>query len=250
MGGEAAAVRTVTAKSLSVLGAFSQRTPHLTLTDIAEGADLPLSTAHRLVGELVSWGGLVRRSDHRYEIGPRLWRLGLLASMSRDLREAALPLMQDLAATTGENVHIAVRSGIRALYVERIAGTRSVPIVSRNGAELPLHATGVGKVLLAFADRATTEKALGQLVRVTPYTIVESGRMARQIIEIRRRGWAQTAEEMTIGTCSVAVPVHNREGDVVAALGVVASSARKGLPTLVPALELAARSITRGTAAQ
>ena len=242
---ESEPARTVTAKSLAILGAFSQRTPHLTLTDIAGGAGLPLSTAHRLVGELVAWGGLVRRTDNRYEIGPRLWSLGLLTSMSRDLREAALPLMQDLAATTGENVHIAVRSGIRALYVERIAGTRSVPIVSRSGAELPLHATGVGKVLLAFADRATTQKALGQLVRVTPYTVVEPGRMMRQLSEIRRRGWAQTAEEMTIGTCSVAVPVHNRQGAVIAALGVVAASSLKGLLNLVPVLELAARSITR-----
>ncbi len=248
MAAETDPVRSVTAKSLSVLSAFSQRTPHLTLTDIARGADLPLSTAHRLVGELVAWGGLVRRTDNRYEIGPRLWSLGLLASMSRDLREAALPLMQDLAATTGENVHIAVRSGIRALYVERIAGTRSVATVSRSGAELPLHATGVGKVLLAHADRATTQKALGQLVRVTAYTVIEPARMMRQIAEIRRRGWAQTAEEMTIGTCSVAVPVRDREGEVIAALGVVASSARRNLLTLVPALELAARSIARTAA--
>ena len=244
---EPAPVRTVTAKSLSILGVFSRSTPHLTLTEIAAGADLPLSTAHRLVGELVAWGGLVRRADAHYEIGPRLWSLGLLASMSRELREAALPLMQDLAATTGENIHLAVRSGIRALYVERIAGTRSVPIVSRNGAELPLHATGVGKVLLAFADRDIAARALQELVRVTPFTIVEPARMVRQIAEIRRRGWAQTSEEMTVGTCSVAVPVRNGAGEVVAALGVVASSTRKALPTLVPALELAARGITRST---
>ena len=245
---ESETVRSVTSRALAVLGAFSRTTPHLTLTEISARAELPLSTAHRLIGELVSWGGLVRRNDNRYEIGPRIWSLGLLASMSRDLREAALPLMQDLAATTGENVHIAVRSGIRALYVERIAGTRSVPILSRSGSELPLHATGVGKVLLAFADPATIQQALGRLVRVTPYAIVEPARMMRQIADIRRRGWAQTAEEMTIGTCSVAVPVRNRKGDVIAALGVVAPSARKGLPALVPALELAARSITRNSA--
>lgn len=244
---ESEPVRSVTAKSLAVLGTFSQRNPHLSLSEIAAGAVLPLSTAHRLIGELVIWGALVRRTDNRYEIGPRLWGLGLLASMSRDLRDAALPLMQDLAATTGENVHIAVRSGIRALYVERIAGTRSVPIVSRNGAELPLHATGVGKVLLAHADEVTMAKALGQLVRVTKYTIVEPARMMRQITEIRKVGWARTAEEMTIGTYSVAVPIRNRAGDVVAALGVVASGLARGLTTLVPALELAARGITRGT---
>jgi len=248
-GGAQVPGRSVTSKALAVLSAFDRRTPRAGLTEIAASAGLPISTTHRLIGELVAWGGLVRQSDGQYEIGPRLWALGLLAPVSRKLREVALPFMQDLAATTGENVHIAVRTGIHALYVERIAGTRSVAVVSRSGSELPLHATGVGKVLLAHADPETVGQALTRLVRVTPYTVVDRPRMVRQLAEIRRRGWAETSEEMTIGTCSVAVPVLDSDQRVVAALGVVATSSRRGLAKLVPMLQLASRGITRSAGA-
>ena len=94
---------------------------------------------------------LARGDDGRYEIGRRIWDLGALAAVSRELRETAWPFMQDLAATTGENVHVAVLEGTNALFVDRIAG-QSSPRRQQTGARLPLHATGVGKVLLANAD--------------------------------------------------------------------------------------------------
>ncbi len=247
-GGSSGTGRSVTSKALAALSAFDRGNPRISLTRIAQASGLPLSTAHRLVAELVEWGALVRRGG-LYEIGPRLWSLGLLAPVSRELREVAVPFMQDLAATTGENVHIAVRKGIMALYVERIAGTRSVAVVSRSGSELPLHATGVGKILLAHADPATARAALEHLLRVTPFTVVEPGRMARQLTEIRRRGWAETSEEMTMGTASIAVPVTDPAGSVIAALGVVASSSRKTSAKFVPALQLTARGISRSLAA-
>ncbi|MET3803358.1 DNA-binding IclR family transcriptional regulator [Nakamurella sp. UYEF19] len=244
-GGSGSAGRSVTSRALAVLSAFDTDLPRAGLSEIAARAGLPLSTCHRLVAELVAWGGLVRRPDGRYEIGPRLWELGLLAPVSRELRDVALPFMQDLAATTGENVQIAVRRGLQALYVERISGTRSVAVVSRSGSELPLHATGVGKVLLAHADPGVIAEAMDHLIRVTAFTVVERGRMLRQLAEIRRRGWSETAQEMTIGTYSIAVPVSDRSGRVIAALGIVAAGNRGGLAKLAPALMLAARGISR-----
>ena len=99
-----------------------ERNAH-TLTQLSVAAGLPLSTTHRLVAELEAWGGLTRRADGAYEIGRKLWQLGTLARVSRSLRDVALPLMQDLCAATGENVHLAVRDGLRALYVDRISGS-------------------------------------------------------------------------------------------------------------------------------
>src|SRR6478735_12009442 len=118
------AARTVTSKALAVLGAFDAAHSRRTLTEIADAADLPLSTAHRLVAELVAWQGLTRGADGSYEIGRRIWDLGALAAVSRELRKAALPFMHDLSATTGENVHIAVLEGTNALYIDRISGRR------------------------------------------------------------------------------------------------------------------------------
>ncbi|HET9656893.1 MAG TPA: IclR family transcriptional regulator [Kineosporiaceae bacterium] len=237
--------RSVTSRALAVLGAFDAAHPTLTLTQIARRADLPPPTAHRLVAELEAWQALARRADGSYEIGRRLWRLGLLAPLHHELREVASPFMHDVHAATGDVVHLAVREGTLALYVESVVGSGSVAVVSRAGTRLPLHATGVGKVLLAAAPPEVVEQVLGGLSRITRHTIAEPGRMGRELAETRRRGYARTVEEMTLGACSVAVPVRQESGAVVAALGVVVPSGRKDLARLVPTLQVAAAGIGR-----
>lgn len=228
-----------------MLGTFDATHSRRSLTEIAAATGLPLSTTHRLIAELVAWEGLVRGPDGRYEIGRRIWALGSLSAVSRELRAIALPFMQDLSATTGENVHIAVLDGDRALYIDRISGRRAVPVVSKPGARLPLHATGVGKVLLAHADPQVQAAAMAQLTRHTPLTVVEPRRLQRQLQQVLDRGYATTHEEMTPGSSSLAVPVHDRGDRVVAALGLVTASTRRELIRLVPAVQLAGRSISR-----
>lgn len=235
----------VTSRALAVLDCFDERCPRLTLSELSRRADLPLSTAHRLVGELVAWRALVRREDGRYEIGPRIWELGLLARVNRELREIALPFLQDLAALTGENVHLAVRDGHQALYVDRISGSAAVPVVSRAGARLPLHATGVGKVLLAYAPQDLIDTVLSDLRPVTTSTIISTRRMRQELEQVRRRRFARTVSEMSVGTTSVAVPVLDTAGEVVASLGAVLDARRPDYERLVPALHLAASGISR-----
>src|ERR671921_2256518 len=143
--------RSVTSRALAVLDAFDATAPRLTLSEIAELSGTPMTTAHRLLGELTEWGALVRRTDGRYEVGRKLWDLGLLAPVQLELRQVAAPFLLDVHTTIRDTVHLAVRDGLSALYVDRISGRDSVPIVSQIGTRLPLHATGVGKVLLAAA---------------------------------------------------------------------------------------------------
>lgn len=237
--------RSVSSRLLAVLGTFDDRHRQLTLSRIARRADVPLPTAHRLIGELEQWGALRRRPDGEYEIGRRLWDLGLLAAVQQDLREVALPYLQDLYATTAETVHLAVRVGTSALYVERIVGRSSAQVVSRAGSRLPLHATAVGKVLLAAAPPDVVREVLASPVRVTARTIVEPGRLARELVEVGRRGYGRTAEEMTPGAWSIAVPVTTRSGATVAALGIVVATATRDLVRLVPVLQVAALGIGR-----
>ena len=237
--------RSVTSRALEVLGTFDTMHTRQTLTEISDAAGLPLSTTHRLNAELVAWQGLTRGPDGRYEIGRRIWDLGALAAVSRELRETALPFMQDLSATTGENVHIAVLEGAAALYIDRISGRRAIQVMSRPGVRLPLHATGVGKVLLANADPELQRHCLQHLTRITPHIVVEPKRLMRQPAEVRSRGYPTTSEEMTIGACSIAAPIRAADAHVIAALGVVTSSRHRGLNRLIPAVLLASRSITR-----
>lgn len=240
---------TVTSRVLSILGCFDARHRHLSLSEIAERSELPIATAHRLLAELTAGGLLERGGDGTYEVGRRLWDLGLLASVEQDLREVALPFLQDVHASTGETVHFAVLDGDAALYIERVTGRTSARVLSKPGARLPLHATGVGKVMLAYSDSSLRERALQSPERLTAHTITEPGRLRRELTEVRKRGFARTSEELTLGAFSIAVPVvvtDDRGGsELVGAIGIVTGTARKDLDRYVPVLQVAAKGISR-----
>ena len=237
---------TVVSRALALLFAFDDRHPRLTLSQAAQRAGLPLPTAHRLVAELVAGGALVRRSDGDYVIGRRLWRVGLLAPAETGLREVATPFLNDLHAATRATLHLAVRDRYEVLYLERLSGRTSVPVVSTVGTRLPMHSTGVGKVLLAHAPDDVVDVVMANLTRVTPYSVTQPGRLREQLAACRRDGWAATVEEMTLGACSVAVPVRaGADGPVVAALGIVVPSLKRGRGRLVTALQVAAQGISR-----
>ncbi len=235
----------VTSRVLSILGCFDARHPTLRLAEIARTAGLPAPTAHRLVGELAAWGALSRLDDGSYAIGRRLWRLGLLAPASSTLREAAAPFLHDIHAATRATVHLGVRDGITVLYLERLSGSVSVPVVSRVGSRLPLHATAVGKVLLAYAPAEIQTTVFTRLERITPYTITRPQLLQTQLARAREEGFAFTQEEMSLGACSVAVPVRDPEREVMAALGIVVPSLARHRPRLVSALQVAAAGIER-----
>jgi DNA-binding IclR family transcriptional regulator len=238
--------RSVTSRALDLLGAFDVDHPCLTLTELAGRCAMPLATVHRLAGELEAWGALERDKDNLYQIGTRLWELGLLAPVPRRLREIALPFMQDLYERSRENIHFAVEDAHDALYIAKLTGHRAVPIISRDGTRLPMHATGVGKALLAFAsDDFVDRYCARRLTRCTQHTIVEPGRLRREVAITRKRGYALTAEEMTLGSCSVAVPVFGAEGEVVAGLGVVVQGVTKDLARFVPDLTSEAQKIAK-----
>ena len=106
---------TVVSRTVALLTAFDDTHPRLTLTELASRADLPLATAHRLVGELTTLGMLTRTPSGHYVIGRTVWHIGLLAPMQTGLREVAAPFLQDLYAATLATIHLAVRDGTRVL---------------------------------------------------------------------------------------------------------------------------------------
>ena len=248
-GGASQPGRSVAGKLLALLGAFDEDHPVLTLTELAARAHLPLATAHRLVAEVTAWGGMQRRADGRYTVGSRLWDIGLLAPVRTDLRASAAPFLQDLYGATLATVHFAVRDGHQVLYLDRLSGRATVPVVSTIGSRLPLHATGVGKALLAHAPAEVVRYCLSHLTRHTTHTITAPGQLVEQLRRIRSDGYATTTEEMSIGACSVAVPVRaGPDGAVTAALGVVVPDLRRDRARLVAALRVAAHGIGRSLA--
>jgi DNA-binding IclR family transcriptional regulator len=231
---------------LAVLGAFTRERPALTLSDIARAVGVPLSTAHRLVGELLAWGGLERDDDGRYRVGLRVWELGALAPRGLGLREAALPFMEDLYEVTHENVQLAVRDDTELVFVERIAGRDAVSVFTRVGGRFALPPTGVGLVLLAFAPGEVQERVLaGPLQRHTPYTVTDPVQLRRVLAEVRRTGVAVSDRQVTTDAVSVAAPVIGRGGVVAALSIVVRGTSPAAVRAMTPGVRAAARGISR-----
>lgn len=230
-------------RAMLILGCFGPTANSWTLTELSERTRLPLSSCHRIVATLVAGGFLDRGDDRRYRVGTTLWTIAQHAPLSDQLRESALPALARLYEETGENITLAVLDRGQALYVERLMGERSIPTVSRAGGHLPLHTTGVGKVLLAYQPEEVIERYLSEpLARPTPNSIDQPERLRRDLAQVRERGYSITRQEMTLGSGSIAVPILV-DGQCVAAVGVIVHLARLDVNRLVATLNRAAATI-------
>lgn len=240
----------VTSKVLALLAAFDAQHVELTLTELARRAGISVPTAHRRAAELVDWGALERTGAGAYRIGLRLWEVGSLAPRAPGLREAALPFMEDLYVLTRQNVQLAVRDEDELVFVERIAGRKAVPVLTRVGGRFHLHATGVGQVLLAFAPADVQERVLaGDLPRYARGTITEATRLRSVLAEVRKRGYAVSERAVTDDATSVAAPVRDGDGTVVAAVSIVVEADGARPREVAPYVLTAARGISRALGA-
>lgn len=235
---------TAAQRVLSILGVFDIENATLSLSEISRRTGLTLSTTHRLVNELRGWGALDRDADGRYSIGLRILELGTTSQGLR-LREVALPFLEDLQHAVRANIHLAVADGHDVIYIESLRAREGVPVPSRLGGRWPMHATGTGLVLLAFASQEFQEEVLSsKLRRFTEYTPTEPDLLRHRLAEIRRSGLAIIESQLTYDAQAIAVPIRGPRDRVIAAVGLT-------IPTdmpphaLVPALATTARSISR-----
>jgi DNA-binding IclR family transcriptional regulator len=237
--------RTSSSRLLALLGAFANGSPKMSLTELATKSKLPVSTAHRLLGELCEWGAVERSVDGRYQVGPRLWQIGSLAPQYRTLRAAAVPYMEDLYEVTHDNVALAVRDGKRALYLDHISGSRSVGPPRPVGHRAPLHATAVGKVILAFSEPELLASILKhRLHRCTQYTISTPEMLIEAVNQTRRTQLGYSIEEMVLGRSSVAAPILGINDALVGVLSIVSRSSTD-VRRLAPAVQIAAGEVSR-----
>ncbi|MCX6503044.1 MAG: IclR family transcriptional regulator [Microbacterium sp.] len=238
-------------RAMRVLAAFDEDAPELTAAQLADRSGLPLSTVHRLIGQLVSEGLLGRTDGYRYAIGARLWEMGELSPYALRLRETALPHMVRLYEATGENVHLAVLDAptpttATVLFAGRITGRASVPTLGRMGGRHPMHTTGVGKALLATRDEAWLDAFLAApLVPETTLSVTDPAALRADIATAKARGYAVTHGEMTLGNVSVAAALGLVTGLPPIAIGVVAHADEPLERRLAPLVVQAAKELTR-----
>ncbi|MEZ0493187.1 IclR family transcriptional regulator [Kineococcus sp. TBRC 1896] len=241
---------TLTSRTFEVLAAFTPARRFQRLADLAAATGLPLTTTHRIVGDLLRCGALERDPDGVLHVGLRLWEIGSLAPRGNALREAALPFLEDLYVATRENVQLAVREGLESVFVERLTGRDAVTVMTRVGTRFPLASTGVGRALLAHSPADVQEAALALPVRRwTAHTETDPTRLRATLAEVRRTGVAVSDREVTRDAVSVAAPVRGPGGDVVAAVSLVVHAGTASPLTLGPAVRAAALGISRALGA-
>src|SRR4051794_163253 len=200
----------------------------LGVTELGRRLGVHKATASRLAATLAERGLLERDPQtDRYRLGFGLVRLAGAAMARLDLVSSARATLDDLAERTHETVTIGVLSHDDVVSVDQVTGTRSIVSVSWVGKRTPLHTTSTGKVFLAFMGDDERERRLAEpLEAATPRSVRSPETMRTQLAEIRRRGSAQTLEELEVGLNAVAAPVRQGDGTVIAALSVSGPSFR------------------------
>lgn len=236
------------AKVMSILKAFTGDQTELSLTEVIDRTGLPSSTAHRGLQDLVTQGALVRLPSGRYCLGRLIWEIGTRCPHTSILREIAMPFLQDLYQMTRGHVQLAMPAGDEALILERLSKNLTIKPVGRVGGRIPLHATGAGKVLLAYATADVRKRILNRtLTRYTNRTVTSPQRLKAELETVRERSYATCHGERTAGINSYAVPIFEHGSDcvVVASISVLVGVGPREADGLLDALRPAAQQITR-----
>ncbi|WP_280399767.1 IclR family transcriptional regulator [Nocardia carnea] len=237
--------RSVTSKMFAILEVFTGERTEWSLSEIARASGLPTSTVHRLTQELVDWGGLERTGRGNYCVGVRLWEVAARSTRTYGMRETALPFLQGLWEMTHAHVLLAVLDGSQAILVEKISGTRDVPPVGRAGGRLPLHASAVGKVLLAYSGPDLEREILSKPLKAyTAETITDPNDLRYEIARVRRSGSATSVDELTPGSASCAAIVTGPPEVGPAAVSILGTPGTRDLREMTLLVQSAARGLT------
>ena len=222
------------ARGLDVIRAFGPGQPVMSLAGVAGASDLPRPTARRILLTLEQLGYARQVGAGGYELTPRVLDLGMSYVLSRGLWEVARPHMEALVSRTRESSSIAQLDGSDIVYVARVAVPKIVTLAVTIGTRFPAMQTSLGKVLLAALPLAEAERILAEASRsgITPRWQPDATERAASLREVRARGWALTDEQLAPGIRSVAVPLRDGDGRVIAALNVNSHAAETPLEVL------------------
>lgn len=209
------------ARGLAVIRAFDEEHPEMTLSDVARRTDLSRAAARRFLLTLEALG-YVRSDGRTFSLTPQVLRLGFAYLASQTLPDVAQPHLQDLSERIHESTSVAVLDGDDIVYVARRATTRIMTVSIRVGTRFPAYATSMGRVLLAGLPDDQRQAYLEgvRLERLTPHTVASVEALRRSLDEVRETGWCVLDQELELGLRSLAVPIHDPRGQVVAAANV------------------------------
>ncbi len=237
-------------RGLHILEMFSQSEGGMSASQVAQQSGLPVSTIHRFLVNLESAGYLNCSDAGIFHLGIACFSLGHAARGQLDIRRLSLPYLQELNVQTRETIHLTVRFGLSAVYVEKLDSPEPLRIFSRIGAAVPLHCTGVGKAILAYMPQDEFAKILPQIEfkRLTANSIGNSQELETQLQKVRRNGHAFDLEENEPHIRCVAAPIWDHTGAVNASLSITGPAVRMSharLKQLAPLVQEAGWKISR-----
>ena len=236
------------ARGLSVIRAFGPKARDMTLTEVADRTGLTRAGARRILLTLQHLG-YVAANERKFYLTPRILDLGYSYLSSMKLWDFAEPAMEDLVDKVHESCSVSVLDGTEIVYVLRVPTRKIMTINLSIGSRLPAYCTSMGRVLLGDLDDATLNEVLAQsdLKAYTKSTVTNSTRLQKIIAEDRKKGWSLINQELEEGLCSIAVPLIDFSGRVIAAMNIGGNVTRTSEADLVkkvlPELQAAANRI-------
>ncbi len=200
-----------------------------TLSDLAQHVNMPASTTHRLLGTLQKHGFADFETERQeWTVGVGAFRIGSAYLLRSNLVEASLKVMRPLMLKTGETANLGIAEGGNIVFVSQVETTNPIRAMFRQGTGSPMHASGIGKAMLASLPREEVEKQLAKFGQpsFTPHTLTTPEALYADLNSIAARGWALDNEERYLGMKCVAAAVYNAHGKVIAGLSVSGPSSR------------------------
>jgi DNA-binding IclR family transcriptional regulator len=240
----------VVRKVLKILEVLHGNPSGLQLKDIARQTAINKSTAYRFLAHLQGEGYLYRDEAGAYVIGPKLARMGSGMNFEEGLRKISRPVLQKLWTATGETVNLAILDGQQILYLAVIESSHTFRLASQVGARRPLYCTALGKAILSHLPEEEIDDLIKSVSyeRFTPHTITQPGKLKKDLLKTRLRGYALDDEEAVLGARCIAAPVFDSNARVIGGLSVSGPVTRISQEKVVPfatMLKKAAQSVSR-----
>lgn len=223
------------AKGLAVIETFSADCPRQSISEVAAASGLDRATARRCLLTLAHHG-YADYDGKFFTLTPRVLRLGTACLATMPLPQIVQPFLDDLSERVGQSSSVSILDGGEIVYVARAAQRRVMSIALMPGSRLPAYCTSMGRVLLAALPEGEAARILGPgpLPRRTARSLTDPRAVIAELARVRAQGHALIDQEVEEGLCSVAIPILNARGRVVAALNI-------GAPATVPLDEMAGR---------
>lgn len=219
------------------------------ITSISGHVGLHKSTCFGLLYTLQQLGCVVQDAQGRYSLGYKMYELGNAYLQGLDIRRVAAPYLYELMKLSTETVHLVVREGLHAVYIDKLEGPHAMSITSQIGGQAAMHCSGVGKSILAFMEPAEQDEVMKRpMPALTPNTITTPKALRVVLESIRKNGYSLDEQEIEIGLCCVAAPIFGVGGKVVGGISISGPAIRltdERKEVLIPRLLEATRAISR-----